>query len=318
MKKKKIIFIILILILCIAGTTIIFMDRIQNFLPSDEGAISLIPEDTNDVEENKKENEKQDVDSPAETNKENASTSKEANDSQSEENVVGNTSQNKPGNTVYHPGFEASDGEKVWEQDTQVEIFRISYSEDGSDEITIQSDNGDKLIAPGSENSYTFKLKNTGDVAMDYELTVDAYVTPTDIHVPVEARISRHDQTWVTGSGEEYVSIPELDGAADSYTLGSGRYSVYTLDWTWPFESGNDEWDTFLGNEAVKQDITLTIKINTVATVNANANAGGGMLPQTGDSANATIYVLLMASSILIFFLLLCNREKEEEGEQYE
>jgi len=261
----------------------------RTFLPSDEGAISLIPEKTDEVEK-----------SPSEA----------ASDAQ--------TVETKPGSTVYHPGFEASDGKQVWEQDTQVDIFRISYSEDGSEEITIKSNNGDKLIAPGSENSYTFKLKNTGDIAMDYELTVEAYVTPEEIYIPVEARIIRNDQTWVTGSGADYESISELDGTKDKYTLGAGRYSLYTLDWTWPFETGNDEWDTFLGNEAVKQDITLTIKIHTAATVSDDPNASGGMLPQTGDAANTTMYIMLMAGSLLILFLLLFKREKEEEGEQYE
>ena len=309
-KQKKFILIILFLILCVAATTIIFMDRIRGYLPSDEGAISLTP----DRIENEKENVTEvlpGTDAADSEQDENVKEPEQGSNADSSENAG-----NQQGNTVYNPGFEASDDNQVWGKSTEVEIFRISYSEDGTEEITIQSANGDNLIAPGSENSYVFKLKNTGDVAMDYELIIDAYVTPADIHIPVEARISRHDQTWVTASGEEFESIPELNGSADKYTLGPGRYSVYTLDWKWPFESGDDSWDTFLGNQAVEQDITLTIKISTTASV--SANAGGGMLPQTGDAANATMYIVMMICATFVLFILLFRRDKEEEGEAYE
>lgn len=312
-KQKKIIVIILCLILCIAGTTFIFMDRIRTFLPNDEGAISLTPEEGGEGEIVEEDGIGESIGTDSGEGSSQSVTGESEGTSSEETGSSEYVSTSSP--VVYHPGFEASDGDQGWGMNTAVEIFHISYADDGSEEITVKSNNGENLIAPGSENSYTFKLKNTGDVAMDYVLTVDAYITPADIHVPVEARISRHDQTWITD--EEFEAIPEVNGTTDSYTLGAGRYSAYTLDWVWPYESGNDEWDTFLGNEAVNQDIVLTIKINTVATANVDGGYIGGMIPQTGDAANTMLYLTLMLSALLIMILLLFYREKEE-GEQYE
>ena len=134
----------------------------------------------------------------------------------------------------------------------------------GEKVITVNSGNGDKVIAPGTENSYTFKLKNTGNVALDYTVEVDAYFTPADIEIPITGRLNRYDGTWVIGGKDEYAKVPVLDTAEDNATLGAGKYTYYTLDWLWPFESGNDELDTMLGNLAVDQELTFTIVIKTM------------------------------------------------------
>ena len=57
-----------------------------------------------------------------------------------------------------NPGFQVEDENTVWEGQTDVEIFRVSY-ENGEGQITVQSGKGDKVIAPGTENEYTFTLQ---------------------------------------------------------------------------------------------------------------------------------------------------------------
>ena len=86
-------------------------------------------------------------------------------------------------------GFEASDENTVWSMNTQVDIFKVSYDETG--EVTVLGDGIDKLIAPGTENSYVFKLKNTGNTPLTYEVSVEAYFSPDGISIPVETRLNR-------------------------------------------------------------------------------------------------------------------------------
>ena len=204
-----------------------------------------------------------------------------------------------------NPGFEAGDDTAVWTTDTQVEIFRVSYV-NGEQVITVNNDSGDKLIAPGTENSYTFKLKNTGNVALDYTVELEAYFTPADISIPITGRLNRYDGTWIVGGKDEYERVSVLDAAEDKATLGAGKYTYYTLDWLWPFESGNDEWDTILGNLAVDQDLLFTVVIKTTATESSNPNGGGGITPpQTGDNTNLTLWIVLAVISFVIMMLLL-------------
>jgi len=292
--KSKIIWLsVLILLICVALTTLAFTDILDVFLPNDNGAISLIPEDTSQTDQSGT-----DESEPDETE---SSTTDET-----------HATQSQPTEPEKHPGFEVSDDKAVWGTNTSVEIFKVSY-ENGEQVITVKSDDGNKVIAPGTENTYTFKLKNTGDVAMDYTVEIDAYFAPTDITIPITARICRYDGKWVTGNKDVYSDVSTLNKATDSSTLGRGKFTYYTLDWVWPFESGNDELDTLLGSMANEQDITFTIVIKTTATESDNPNADGGITPpQTGDNSNLTMWIALMFGSLILMLFLILTNEKEK------
>ena len=160
--------------------------------------------------------------------------------------------------------FSVSDDNTIWGTNTKVDIFRTSY-ENGQHNITVASGNGDKIIAPGTENSYTFKLKNSISVPMDYTVTVNAWFTPDDVSIPVTCRLSRYDGHWVAGGDAAWLYVPAFDGAEDTAVLSPESYVTYTLDWQWPFE-GNDALDTALGQRANEEDLSLTIEIVTTAT----------------------------------------------------
>ena len=283
-KTKWIWLSVLILLVCVAATTMIFVSRLHHFLIDDSGAIPLIPETDTDTT--------QTTVSPT---------------------VPTAPSSTQPPKNV---GFETSDDNTMWTTDTQIELFRVSYV-NGEQVITVNSDNGDKVIAPGAGNSYTFKLKNTGDVALDYTVTANISFTPADIEPPLTGRLNRYDGKWVVGGTNEYAQIPVLDTAVDTATLGAGKYTYYTLEWLWPFESRNDELDTMLGNLATEQDLIFTIAIKTTATESTNPYDDSGISsPQTGDNTNLTLWIVLAAGScvMMILFLFYPNKEKRRDN----
>ena len=178
----------LILIVCVAASTIVMIGRMNNFLLDDEGAISIITENPVNAEE---------ILTPTEETEE----TEETEGTEGTENGQQNSSGNK--GKVYSssyfsgyvfemiPGFEVVDeNDVIWGEETKVEIFRTSY-ENGEGVITAKSDDGEKIVAPGTDNSYTFKLKNTGNVPVKYWLDVDAYITPGDKMIPIESRLNR-------------------------------------------------------------------------------------------------------------------------------
>ena len=290
-KKAKWIWLSVLVLLIGVGASIAALASVmQFFLPNDSGAIPLIPK-------------------AAAASGGGASSNgsgKEENDRQSAGEREPSSSATAPQTTPFpnDAGFEVSDDHTVWTVDTPVEIFRVSYV-NGEQMITVNGDNGKKVIAPGTENSYIFKLKNTGNVALDYTVSVDAYFTPDDIAIPITGRIRRYDGQWIAGDKNAYVGINELDRAEDKATLSAGRYSYYTLDWLWLYESGNDELDTSLGNMAVEEDLICTIVIKTSATANTTPGAGGGIrVPQTGDSSNIQLWLTLFLVSFLALIIL--------------
>ena len=70
------------------------------------------------------------------------------------------------------PSFVMSDGQKVWETDTEIELFRSEYKNDKGD-IVVESSNDESVFAPGSQIDYTFSLKNNGNMAIDYGVQLD-------------------------------------------------------------------------------------------------------------------------------------------------
>lgn len=218
---------------------------------------------------------------------------------------------------VYHPQSQVADRQKIWKTQTEVEVFKISY-EDGTENITVAGRNGEKVIAPGTENQYFFRLKNNGDCALDYTVTVEAWFEPEDVIIPVEAKMKSYSGWYMVGGKDEndWDPVLELDGAHDSVTLGVNRYVYYYLDWRWPFESGDDEYDTLLGDTALTQDLTLNLKIKTVATENLDVppDYGATGIPETGDSSHVgTFTVLLAASGAALLILLFVKKKRKEE-----
>lgn len=230
-------------------------------------------------------------------------------------------------NTLYAPGhspllaqspfltanwFRVTDKNGVWKGQTGIEIFRISY-ENGAGKVTVNSSDGDKLLAPGTENEYTFALENTCNENVKYEMTMEAYFTDGTHAIPVEARVFDHKGNYLAGSEGGYADVLALNSVEDKGTLRPGYVMPYTLQWQWPFEQGADDYDTMLGDLAVDEDIMLTIVINTVASYSPTADGG---IPKTGDTSHVMFYagVMVTSAAALLLLLLLSKRKQEEEN----
>ncbi len=317
---------VIALLILICLSTVLLAGRMLSFTPDDSGAIPLVQD--GDIPNNSNQNSTAST-APSVTDvsgdsapapDSGASSETTAGDSrqptpQESEVAAGDTA---PGETTAeppqqptHPGFEAGDGSTVWSTNTEVEIFRVSY-ENGQGVVTVKSADGQKIIAPGTENSYTFKLKNTGDVALECNVKVDAHFTPEGFSVPIKGRVSRYDGKWVVGSADAYADVDSLDKAEDSMTLAAGRYIYYTLDWMWPYEGDGDAFDTLIGNMAEGDELTFTIVITTTAT-ETTAEGGGILPPTTGDDGCALWILLLVVSLAMILLLIFAPKRRRGE-----
>lgn len=216
---------------------------------------------------------------------------------------------------VAQPGMIVWDDKQVWTTKTEIELFRVEY-EDGEEKITVASSNQDALIAPGTENSYTFRLKNTGNVSLNYSVMLRAYISDNVTSIPVEVRMRDFNGFYIIGDEDSYAPVLELDGLQDHNTLGAGYYAYYTLEWQWPFERGEDAYDTYLGNLAVDEPVTLTIEIHTLSAQCDDPNHPGGLLPATGDSFQPLVWVALSAAAlcgVVVLVILGWRKRRKEE-----
>lgn len=308
-KEKKSLITALLLFVCVAASTMIVVEQMSPYLLSDKGAIPFI--DDVEAAEAVMNNQIQiETEKPAVQNE----TEPEISKPEAQDTPAQQPTQTPSTNSTIVPEMEAGDENVVWEKESEVEIFRVSY-ENESGEVTVLSSNGDKVIAPGTGNSYTFRLKNTGNYAIDYKVEMESFVITSNMMIPIESRISRYDGKWLVGTAENYVDLEEFH-AVDTGTVGPGKFIYYTLDWVWPFE-GDDALDTMLGNLSVDEEFSFTIILRTEATLNGDPNADGGFkAPQMGDGSRMVIWITLIAISLVAIIFLFIFRDKDEEEEQ--
>ena len=199
----------------------------------------------------------------------------------------------------------------------EIQVFYAEYGKDG--EITVKSDFGDKVVAPGTENSYNLYVRNVGKVPISYILEAESRIT-VDVNgqqteIPIEASFYTPRSSYLLGGEESLENLGKLDGVKDSSGLSPEHQAKYTLCWSWPFD-GDDEFDTLIGNLAAEGE-ELTVKVAFNVTAAYNPNAGGGS-PITGGSSNIGLWVALFVISTftLIILLFLRKREQDEENSQ--
>ena len=179
-----------------------------------------------------------------------------------------------------------------------LDIFSLYYTND-TGEITISGSNGDKVIAPGATVEYSIRIKNDDRMALDYEFAPVVKLVG-EYKLPILVRILDPDQNYVLGSAKEWVPIDEINKVAYRDTLTRGEAVEYTFQWKWPFESGNDEYDTFLGGLDV--DTGLSLSFNIHAAANTGMDANGGFM-QSGMAK--TVGLLVVAIMLLIALILI-------------
>lgn len=196
----------------------------------------------------------------------------------------------------------------------EIQIFCAEYDNDGK--ITVKSDYGNQVVAPGTENSYDLYVRNVGKVPISYVLEAQSHIT-VDVNgkqteIPIKANFIDPNNNYLLGKENEADSLAKLDGVKDSSGLSPQHQAKYTLYWSWPFD-GNDEFDTLLGNLAAEGE-ELTVKVAFSVTASYDPNAEGGAL-MTGDSSNIGLLAALFVISAFTLIILLFWRKREQDEE---
>ena len=227
------------------------------------------------------------------------------------------------------PSLQITDDKKVWEGETEIEIFSISHT-NNNNVITVMSGSGDNVIAPGMEGFYKFCFNNVGNMAIDYDCDITVYFTGLNENfdssvLPFKVRLKDFNGEYVIGGDDEWAPISELANYSDEKTIGKNSYIYYVLEWSWPFESGNDELDTYLGNHTLTNPLKLVVEIDAYAVQSADYDGGGGIPfdtsdPRTGGNIVPVPYIIL---NIIVFAILAyliyheLKKNKENTGKLF-
>ena len=225
-----------------------------------------------------------------------------------------------------NPNAEVEDeGGIKWEKHTKVDIFKTSYK-NGQGEVTVKSNNGDKVFAPGTETSYRFTAQNTGNMAVDYTIDFDFTLTVggelMDLKgFPVAVRLKKTSNgEYLIGDKKTFVAVEKAIIPTHAALLGAYSYETYELEISWAFESGNDEYDTFLGNLSAENEVWLTMNLDFYASESLDATAQGGIQVEVegtkeygGTIRWLWLILLMINTAILIFYITwLMNKRAQK------
>lgn len=207
---------------------------------------------------------------------------------------------------------DSNEGGGKWKSGKNVDMFKAQY-ENGEGTPTVVSQDGTKLIAPGTKTTYRFTMNNDGNMAVDYFTDLDFVLkigneTVTDYQFPLQVRLLNDRGEYLIGNENTYEQVAKA--SLDQYRsiLGAKSFETFELQLIWLFEGGNDELDTMYGDLSAEKGVTLTLTINTTAEESLDPTAQGGtkMEVEGTEEYGGTIrwlwLVMLMVNTAIIVF----------------
>lgn len=198
--------------------------------------------------------------------------------------------------------------------DSELHIFSAHYM-NANGELTIQSSKGDKVVAPGAHSSYTIRLRNNDEMALDYEIDPHVVFVGTRESFPMLVRMRDTQGNYLLGSAEEWVSVQHLKRFTYTGTLKKAEAVDYVFEWMWPYESGNDEFDTSLGNDDTNVGLEVSFSFHSVANLAFEYNDGLDNPNIVKIVALSFASAILLAVAIILTIYIIKKRNVEIVGE---
>ena len=196
--------------------------------------------------------------------------------------------------------------------DARFDVFSLQY-ENASGEITVIGTEGEKIIAPGTDVEYAVRLRNADKVALDYEPLPTAKFY-SEYKIPVYVRIIGPDETYVAGDAKNWILIEDLNDTRTTATLKKGESVEYIFQWKWPYESGDDGYDTFLGDNVYEENIGVIVSFDVYATANTTLDDNDGLFGNVyGNTTFLWIFVILLFIAIVILLVYKFGRRHSQE-----
>lgn len=176
---------------------------------------------------------------------------------------------------------ETDDGVLKWETSNKVNIFKNNYVNDNG-KVIIESQNGDKVFAPGVTLKYTYTILNNGNVAVIYDNNINFILNIDKENISyketfLKVRLYTDNNKYIIGDENMWVNINEASLLNYPGILGASSYENFNLEIWWPYEQGSDYNDTLLGNYSSENDLSLNLKIDLFAEEAVDPYLKGGI-----------------------------------------
>jgi flagellar basal body-associated protein FliL len=196
--------------------------------------------------------------------------------------------------------------------DTELDIFAVQY-ENASGDIIVSSLDGQKVVAPGTTLEHTIRFRNADSRELDYEIVPEVKYT-SEYKIPLLIRMVDTELNYLIGDEKTWVRIEDIEAASAPDTLPIGGSDEFYFQWKWDYETGNDAYDTELGNAAKTQDIGVEVSL----AIHAEITAEGGpddivMRSKLGHIIILIVICVLLLTSIILTTIVIIKRREYDE-----
>lgn len=140
---------------------------------------------------------------------------------------------------TYTDGIVVTENDIGIEKDTKLNIFNNEKFE------------GEKIIAPQSQGTYKFYIKNKSNRDINYNIKFTDEMKKF-VNMKYKLKI---DNIYIRGNEESYTTIENLD--VNNITVPKDSINMFTLEWYW---EDNNELDTKVGTSDERY-YTINLKI---------------------------------------------------------
>ena len=166
--------------------------------------------------------------------------------------------------------------------------------------LGVEGADGQQVVAPGTAVEYTLRFRNKDTTAIDYQLNAETRFL-SEHEIPIEVRLLSPEEDYILGSATEWVAIADLNGVSLTDTILAGDSAEYIFQWKWDFESGDDAYDTFLGNLASEETVAVEVGMSVYAAANTDIGLNGGFMKSgLGEIIFTAIVLASLAGSVAL------------------
>ena len=153
------------------------------------------------------------------------------------------------------------------------------------------------------ENTIKYNLNISGENDSEYE-------------IPVMVQVLDANGNSLSG---DMKPIKELNSISSDGNVKPYSSTQYQIRWKWDFENGTDDYDTFLGNKAVDEEIACHINISVISEYDydeSSVESDSSDTPsdsstiKTSDNRSFALYIVISIFSAITIALIIISRKK--------
>lgn len=172
-----------------------------------------------------------------------------------------------------------------------------------------ESENGDRIIAPGTDGESVVRLKNASGDKIEY--TAVLYTVKSSVLLPVTVSLGGSNFSDTDSFQLPDGVLPSSVLRAVTGELQNGQIQDFDISWIWEFSKNDvrDMTDTTLGNLA-----TDAITAGLYVTANDVSGPIFPSPPKTGDDTLIGVYIFIMCISGIMIIILTVTKIRNKNA----